>query len=158
MYSTFLGGAGGSFGNSVAVDSLGQAYVAGFSQDSCNTKPGFGIIEKCFPESANALLPQPLWDSGVIPGSYNPGAAFVAVFDAAGANLLYSTLYGDQKPSNSSTSANPTYGTGVAVDASFNFYLTGYTGNPEIPTTSGAISNPRITSTVRVTQTTIVRL
>jgi hypothetical protein len=117
---------------------LGQAYVAGFSQDSCNTKPGFGIIQQCFPESANALLPQPLWDSGVTPGSYNPGAAFVAVFDAAGANLLYSTLYGDQNPSNSSTSANASYGTGVAVDASFNFYLTGYTANPEIPTTSGA--------------------
>ena len=137
VYSTFLGGSTGDYGNSVAVDSLGQAYVAGFSQDSCNTKPGFGIIEQCFPESANALLPQPLWDSGVNP-SYNPGAAFVAVFDATGANLLYSTLYGDQNPSNSSTASNATYGVGVAVDTSFNFYLTGYTNNPEVPTTAGS--------------------
>jgi len=34
VYSTFLGGTGGDFGNAIAVDSLGQAYVAGATYSS----------------------------------------------------------------------------------------------------------------------------
>jgi hypothetical protein len=139
-YSTFLGGGTWTWARAVAIDSQGQAYIAGSSGDSCFTGqfPGTSITA-CFPESANALLPQPLYNSTVTPGSFNPGSAFVAVFDAAGANLLYSTLYGDANPANGPTAAYATYGMGVAVDPSGNFYLTGQTNNPEITTTPGSL-------------------
>jgi hypothetical protein len=105
VYSTFLGGgAGADAANAVAVDSQGRAYVAGTSLDGCNSKlplpqgnvPGQDVLF-CFPETANALLPQSLYDAAVHPNvNTSGGAAFVAVLDAAGAHLLYSTLYGDK--------------------------------------------------------------
>jgi len=51
------------------------------------------------------------------------GSAFISVFDAAGANLLYSSLYGYSDIT--TTNHGATYGVGVAVDASGNFYLAG---------------------------------
>ena len=58
------------------------------------------------------------------------------MFDAAGANLLYSSLFGG----NGSQAGNehPTFGSGVAVDSSGNFYLVGTTGSNQIPVTPGA--------------------
>ncbi len=140
VYSTFLGGGVGSLARAVAVDSQGQAYIAGSSGDSCFTGPG-SFLADCFPETANALIPQSLYNATVTPGRFNASAAFVAVFDAAGANLLYSTLYGDTNPANNPTSAWATFGMGVAVDPAGNFYLTGMTYNPEIPTTPGALQS-----------------
>jgi uncharacterized protein (TIGR03437 family) len=143
VYSTFLGGFSDA-ANAVAVDSQGRAYIAGTSGDSCNSSlplPMSNVAGSnallCFPETANALLPQSLYDHAIHPTAGNPGAAFVAVIDAAGAHLLYSTLYGDKNPSNNvhNTSA---VGTGVAVDPSGNFYLTGLTQDPALPTTPGA--------------------
>ena len=138
VYSTFLGGGVGTLARAVAVDSQGQAYIAGSSGDSCFTGPG-SFLADCFPETANALIPQSLYNATVTPGRFNASAAFVAVIDAAGANLLYSTLYGDMNPANNPTSSWATFGMGVAVDPAGNFYLTGMTYNPEIPTTPGAL-------------------
>jgi uncharacterized repeat protein (TIGR01451 family) len=71
VYSTFLGGSGLDFGNSIAVDSSGNAYIAG-QTESLN-----------FPTSA------PLQ-------STNGGGsdAFVAKLNAAGSALIYSTFIG----------------------------------------------------------------
>jgi hypothetical protein len=94
VYSTFLGGSHYTAANAIAVDTQGQAYIAGTSDDQCdNTRP-----YRCFPETANALLPQSLYNLSIHPQTSNAGAAFVAVFDAAGAKLLYSTFYGDRDP------------------------------------------------------------
>jgi hypothetical protein len=133
VYSTFLGGSHYAAANAVAIDSQGRAYIAGSSDDQCNNSQPY----RCFPETANALLPQSLYNNTINPKAGNPGAAFVAVFDAAGANLLYSTLYGDKDPSNNVNNTS-TIGTGVAVDPSGNFYLTGFGMDPQIPTTAGA--------------------
>jgi uncharacterized protein (TIGR03437 family) len=134
VYATFLGGSHYDWANAVAVDSQGRAYIAGVSADQCdNNHPYY-----CFPETANALLPQSLYNSATHPQATNPDSAFVAVFDAAGASLLYSTMFGDSNPSHSPSNGQATIGTGVAVDPSGNFYLTGFTANPEIPTTPGA--------------------
>ena len=132
VYSTFLGGSHNAYANAVAIDSNGQAYIAGFSNDQCDSSH----LYRCFPETANAVLPQALYNTSVNPNSGNPGAAFVAVIDAAGAHLLYATLYGDKDPSNNLHNTFTT-GTGVAVDASGNFYLTGFGPDPELPTTAG---------------------
>ena len=134
VYSTFLGGSHYAAANALAIDAQGRAYIAGTTDDQCDAAHSY----RCFPETTNALLPSSLYNGTVNPQTRNAGAAFVAVFDAAGANLLYSTLYGDSNPSNPSTNSQPTIGTGVAVDPSGSFYLTGFTANPEIPTTSGA--------------------
>lgn len=137
VYSTFLGGGTGSdTANAVAVDSQGRAYVAGISSDSCDPGQGQNALY-CFPETANALLSQSLYNRAFNPKAANPGAAFVAVFDAAGAHLLYSTLYGDKNPSNNVHNTG-VYGTGVAVDPTGNFYLTGLGQDPAIPTTPNA--------------------
>ncbi|MDE3165531.1 MAG: SBBP repeat-containing protein [Acidobacteriota bacterium] len=137
VYSTFLGGGtGNDAANAVAVDSQGRAYVAGTSVDMCDPGQGQNALY-CFPETANALLPQSLYNRAFSPKASNPGAAFVAVFDAAGAHLLYSTLYGDKNPSNNVHNTG-VYGTGVAVDPSGNFYLAGLGQDPAIPTTPNA--------------------
>ena len=65
------------------------------------------------------------------------GSAFISVFDAAGANLLYSSLYRRQSDI-TTTNQHATYGVGVAVDASGNFYLAGTTESNELPVTPGA--------------------
>ena len=70
------------------------------------------------------------------PSNFNQGSAFISVFDAAGANLLYSSLFGG----NGSPAGNdhPTFGSGVAVDSSGYFYLAGTTGSNQLPVTPGA--------------------
>jgi uncharacterized repeat protein (TIGR03803 family) len=112
VYSTYLGGTnggdfGGDYADSIAVDGAGNAYVTG-QVDSTN-----------FP---------------VTQGSYqivNTGEniAFVAKLNAAGTQLLYSTYIGGPNGDD--------YGTGIAVDASGDAYVTGATGGG-FPMTLGA--------------------
>ena len=70
-YSTFLGGNGGDEAHSIAVDSAGNAYVAGFTDST-----DFPI--------ANAI-------QGVKRGTF---AVFVTKLNAAGSALVYSTYLG----------------------------------------------------------------
>lgn len=70
-YSTYLGGSGGDVGNGIAVDSLGQAYVAG------------GTASSNFP------LASPI--QAALGGAHN---AFVANLNAAGSALVFSTYLG----------------------------------------------------------------
>jgi len=72
VYSTYLGAGGDDFGNAIAVDGAGDAYVTG--QASTTTFP-----------VVNA--PQPTYGDGGID-------AFVAAVDAAGSGLVYSTYLG----------------------------------------------------------------
>lgn len=149
-YSTFFG-PGTEAAYSVAVDSQGQAYIAGLSSASCaSNDPG-----ACFPTTPSAVLPGSIFNGTLQQGkTVNQGSAFVAVFDAAGANLLYSTLYGgmgstaagsDGKPGNNGA----TYGAGVAVDPAGNFYLAGSSSSNQVPVTPGAYQ--RYTSSGTVT-------
>ena len=90
----------------------------------------------CFPTTANAVLPGSAFNHTTNPNNFNQGSAFISVFDAAGANLLYSSLFGG----NGSPAGNehPTFGSGVAVDSSGNFYLVGTTASNQLPVTPGA--------------------
>ncbi len=129
VYSTFLGH-NNEAGVAVAVDSHGQAYVAGNSGDQCDSTTPVN----CFPTTANAVVPGSTFNH-TLSSNFNQGAAFIAVFDAAGANLLYSSLYGGN---GSSDNHHPTFGSGVAVDGLGNFYLVGSTGTNLLPVTTGA--------------------
>ena len=121
---------------SVAVDSQGQAYIAGNTTAYCNSL----TTSFCFPTTGNALLPSTLVTQ---PFDANPGMAFLTVFSANGSSLVYSTLFGDDNPYADSylegnNTASWTKASGVAVDPNGNFYLAGYTADPNLPVSSTA--------------------
>jgi hypothetical protein len=108
VYSSYLGGNEFDVANSIAVDSAGRAYVAGYT------------ISTNFP-TANAF-------QGTI-GGVGFEDAFVTKFNAAGSALVYSTYLGGTDREN---------GTGIAVDSAGNAYVTGSTSSRCFPTTTGA--------------------
>jgi hypothetical protein len=108
VYSTYLGGNQSDQGNSIAVDSSGDAYVTGTTSST-----NFPTI-KAF---------QPSLGGG-------SGNAFVSKLNASGSALVYSTYLGGSggvmEPGDS--------GLGIAVDASGNAYVTGWTSSTNFPT------------------------
>jgi uncharacterized protein (TIGR03437 family) len=131
VYSTFLGHSGET-GVAVAVDAKGQAYVAGNSGAQCASNGP----NNCFPTTPNAVLPGSAFNHTTNPSNFNQGSAFISVLDAAGANLLYSSLLGgDGSPAGNE---HPTFGSDVAVDSSGYFYLAVTTQSNQLPVTPGA--------------------
>jgi len=111
-YSTYLGGNSDDEGYGVTVDASGNAYVTGttFSSD--------------FPTTTGALQ-----------SSYGGnGDVFVSKLNAAGSALVYSTYLGGR----GSEGGVGFIGKRIAVDASGNAYVTGYTSSSDFPTTPGA--------------------
>jgi hypothetical protein len=103
LYSTYLGGNDNELGGGIAVDSLGQVYVAGQTA-SLN-----------FPVTLNAY-------QGTLHGTHD---AFVAKLNAAGSLLLYSTYLGGSGGNGSDTDA----ALGITVDSSQVAYVTGQTNS-----------------------------
>jgi len=102
VYSTYLGGSNGDTGYAIAVDSLGNAYVTGETDSGTQTP---------------TTIPFPT--AGAFQVSYKGGGdAFITKINAAGNALVYSTYLGG--------SGNER-GYGIAVDSSFNAYVTGHT-------------------------------
>jgi hypothetical protein len=108
IYSTYFGGDNNDFGNGIAVDSSGNAYVTGATL------------------STNFPLQDPIQAS-----SASLEDAFVAKFDPNPTlpdpddALIYSTyLGGDARD----------FGNSIAVDTSGNSYITGSTGSNDFPT------------------------
>jgi uncharacterized protein (TIGR03437 family) len=129
VYSTFLGGYGGSEGTAIAVDSAGRAYVAGNENAPCNLSYTFPA---CFPTTVGATI--------ATSAAQNGQWAFAAVFDPTGAKLLYSTLFGDLNGLKSSTtiSFGTVLATRMTVDSNGYFYVIGDTKAGKLPTTPGA--------------------
>jgi hypothetical protein len=109
LYLGYLGGSGEDRGLAIAVDPAGNAYIAGDTSSP----------EATFPVTAGPDL--------TYNGSYD---AFVAKINPSGTAILYAGYLGG----NGSDTANA-----IAVDASGNAYLTGYTSSTEatFPVTAG---------------------
>jgi len=119
VYSSLLGGSGLDRANAVAIDALGNMYVAGASNSAAGTL-GFTVPAGGF--QANCDLD----------GQGNcEGDAFVAKIDPAGtgaASLIYFTYIGG---SLADTAA------GIAIDTSGDAFITGSTVSPDFPTSTG---------------------
>ncbi len=108
LYSTYLGGGGAEGGCGIAVDSLGNAYVAGTTEST-----NFPTVNPYQPTSRG--------------GGGSPilsGDCFVAKLNATGSALIYSTYLGG--------SGNEIC-LSLAVDSSGNAYVTGETDSTDFP-------------------------
>ncbi|OHB69328.1 MAG: hypothetical protein A2W23_03740 [Planctomycetes bacterium RBG_16_43_13] len=104
VYSTYLGGTGNEYGNRIAVDSAGAAYITGgtFSTDF----PAFPFIR---------------WACGSCP-TYSD--AFVTKINPSGSGIDYYRYIGGSDNDD---------GRGIAVDSAGNAYVGGVTYSPDFP-------------------------
>jgi hypothetical protein len=115
IFATYLGGTNFDAGESIAVDTNGYIYVAGFTS-STN-----------FPTTTNAFTT--VLNGGLLKkGGKNYFAydAFVAKLAPSGVGLVYSTFLG-------STNNDVAYR--IACDAAGYAYVTGYSDSPDFPNT-----------------------
>ena len=109
VYSTRLGGSNSEFGGTnVAADADGNAYVIGYTE-SAN-----------FPTTPGAF--QTTFGGGSVD-------AYIVKLNPSGSALVYSTYLGGQ---------NSEIGSGIALDANNQVYITGGTSSTNFPTTPGA--------------------
>jgi hypothetical protein len=108
LYSTYLGGEGDDVGQGIAVDSAGNAYIAGWTKSRTT-----------FPISAGAYQSTP---QGGVDG-------FAAKLSASGSQLAYCTYLGG---------SGDDYANGIALDSGGNAYVVGTTSSSNLPTTAGA--------------------
>jgi hypothetical protein len=99
IYSTYLGGDGTEYGNDIAIDADGNAYVVGSTS-----------AFQDFPETANVVQKQGYFDVTITD-------AFVTKLDPSGAALVYSVRFGGPQSEDAQ---------GVALDAAGNAYVAGY--------------------------------
>jgi hypothetical protein len=119
VYSTYLGGhaafyANGDHSAGIAVDSSGNAYIAG-TTDS----PDFPVTSGAFQTTL---------------GSAN--SAFVTKLNPTGTALVYSTYLG--QPGASTTADGQTSTAALALDSADNVYVAGVSASATFPVTSGA--------------------
>jgi hypothetical protein len=111
IYSTYLGGSGGNVAEGIAIDSLGNAYVAGRT------------VSSNFPVTPNAV-------QSVFSGKSD---VFFTKLNAAGDGLLFSTYLGGGGDDSLFLTYHRLY-----LDSTGNAFLAGTTNSPDFPTTLGA--------------------
>jgi hypothetical protein len=118
VYSSYFGGKGDDEGVRIAVDSSGQAYVAGFT-DSLDF-PTAGPLQASNGGGAcgTTAYPTPCYD------------AFVAKLTSSGSNLVYSTYLGGTGDDFSSS---------IMADSNGNAYVGGLTSASNFPVTYGTL-------------------
>lgn len=109
IFSTYLGGNGSDYGNSIAVDASGNVYVTG----SCSsTYPLFPATFGSYDDTQNG-----------------GDDVFVAKFNPTATALVFSTFIGG---------TTNDAGTSISVDASNNIFVAGYAASVTFPVTVGA--------------------
>jgi hypothetical protein len=115
VYSTHIGGNADDEAMSIAVDSAGSAYVTGETESlDFPTTPG-AISRSCVAVSTR----------GPMQKICSGGDAFVSKISPDGSKLVYSTYINGTRFE---------VGRGIAVDATGNAYITGFTGSLNYPT------------------------
>ena len=166
-YSTYLGGSSDDVVNGIAVDASGNTYVAGYTNSTdfpatpgsyAHSGAGQSVfVAKLGPTGSNLIYATYLGrgtGAGIAAdaagsayvvgtayccsfpttaGAYQRSASsndvFVTKLNASGSALVWSTLLGGNSDE---------YGTALALDASQNIYVTGYTSSSNFPATGGA--------------------
>src|SRR5215813_4599453 len=105
-YSTFMGGSQADNGNGIAIDSTGNAYIAG---KSCSNDFVGGTNFK---------------------GTQNSCDAYLTKLDPTGQTVLWTTFIAGATPIPNPATAS---GNGVAIDAAGNVYLVGTTNFFDLP-------------------------
>jgi len=109
VYSSYLGGNGWDKANGIAVDSSGNAYLAGKT-----ISPNFPVTKGAFQTRLGGQVTN----------------AFVTELNSAGSALIYSTYLGGVASGEA---------LGITLDSSGNAYVTGWTASANFPTTAGAL-------------------
>ena len=120
-YSTFIGGSGADQGNGIAVDSLGEAFITGFTQSSPGPPAGFPILDAVQSDIDLGL-------GGSCKGNLCSDA-FVTKLNASGNGLVYSTYLGGSGADS---------GQGIALDSTGDPYVAGDTQSTDFPAIAGA--------------------
>jgi len=111
-YSTYLGGVDTERGNSIAVDSGGDAYVVGYT--GSDDFPTLNAIQSTI--GGGTCGASPCFD------------AFVTEMNPTGSGLVYSTFLGG---------SDADAGQAIALDSSASAYLTGQAASTNLPVTVG---------------------
>ncbi|HEY6985868.1 MAG TPA: SBBP repeat-containing protein, partial [Rhodanobacteraceae bacterium] len=115
QYSTYLGGHYVDTANAIAVDSVGNAYVAGFT---CSYD---------FP-TRNAFQP---FLRGGPPGCFSGQDAFVSKLNSDATALVYSTFFGGSDKEEA---------TAIALDSLTRAAIAGYTVSNDLPTSGPSLT------------------
>ncbi|MFB3921315.1 MAG: choice-of-anchor D domain-containing protein [Terriglobia bacterium] len=127
VYSTLLGGSAEESARGIAVDSSGNAYVAG-STSSLDFPVTAGVAQSALPSYNGQICA--LWTGFC-------GSGFVAALNPQGTGLVYGTYLGG---------TNSTSPQGIAVDGAGNAYVVGFTNSLDFLTTPGAFQTGQATN------------
>lgn len=144
IYSTYLGGSAATQANALAVDTAGNAYVAGTTYSA-----DFAVLDAV--QSAN---------NAAAKGGNN---AFVSVLDPTGSALNFSTYLGGSAieavfPCPTDASSCPTSYIGdsavaIAVDTAGDIYLAGPTYSTDFPTLAAFQAQPGASFVTKISST-----
>lgn len=136
VYSSYIGGTSGDFGNGIAADASGNAYVTGITFSPAGTG---GTL--------NSLLTFPVLNAfQAAPTNNARGNAFLTRIDttkSGNASLIYSTYLGGAGANATMTGSLgfADQGFGVAADSSSNAYIVGATTSTDFPTNGTLAAN-----------------